>query len=142
MKSIVQRVATKAVIVRNGKVLLLREAKTYKDGTNIGKYSFPGGRLDPGERWEEGLRREVTEEAGVTIRIGKPLFVGEWHPVIQAIPHQIVAIFIVCYTESPDIVLSNEHDDAQWVDAASWKTLPVMSPDDEVLRLYFAENNA
>ena len=46
MTDMIQRVAMKAVIVKDGKVLLLREAKTYKDGTNIGRFHMPGGRLD------------------------------------------------------------------------------------------------
>jgi len=76
--NIVQRVAMKAVIVRDGKVLILREAKTYDEGTNIGRYHMPGGRLDPGENFEDGLRREVREETGLEVELEFPVYVGEW----------------------------------------------------------------
>ena len=38
-------VAQKAIIVNKNKVLIIREASTYKDGTNIGKWGVPGGRI-------------------------------------------------------------------------------------------------
>lgn len=132
-----QRIAFKAVIAKDGKALILREATTYTEGTNHGRYHFPGGRLEPGEAWEDGLRREVREETGLEVEINKPLFVGEWHPTIKGVPHQIIALFVLCTPASNDIVLSQEHDRYEWVDANSWHALDVMPPDDEVLEEYF-----
>lgn len=58
MENITLRVAGKAIIINSkGKVLLLREAVTYQEGTNIGRYQCPGGRLNPGESYTEGLLR-------------------------------------------------------------------------------------
>ena len=51
------RVAAKAVIVKDGKVLILREASTYTEGTNIGKWGSPGGRIEASESFFDGLRR-------------------------------------------------------------------------------------
>ncbi len=76
MNDIVQRIAIKAVIVKDKKVLVLREAVTYKEGTNHGRYHFPGGRLNIGEPFLQGLKREVREETGLEITIKNPLFVG------------------------------------------------------------------
>jgi 8-oxo-dGTP diphosphatase len=136
--TIKQRIAFKAVIAnKEGQVLLLREASTYKDGTNIGRYHFPGGRLEPGEAWQRGLEREVQEETGFRIKIERPLFVGEWRPVIQGVPHQIVAVFMVCRTTSQKPRLSDEHDHFEWVDKQNWNALDVMPPDDEVLKTHF-----
>lgn len=53
----VERHAVRAVIVRDGRLLLLHTQR-YDD------YSFPGGGLDPGEDAIEGLRRELLEETG------------------------------------------------------------------------------
>jgi ADP-ribose pyrophosphatase YjhB (NUDIX family) len=72
------RIAFKAVIVGNdGKVLILREADTYEEGANVGRWGVPGGRLEPEEPWQDGLRREVSEETGLKIEIVKPLYIGE-----------------------------------------------------------------
>ncbi|HSX29424.1 MAG TPA: NUDIX domain-containing protein [Candidatus Saccharimonadales bacterium] len=81
----------------------------------------------------------MLEETGLTVQIGKPLYVGEWHPVIKDVPHQIVALFMVCTANTDIVRLSDEHDHAEWVTADSWHKLDVMPPDDKVLRAYFAD---
>ena len=124
----------KAVIVnKEGKVLILREAATYGDGTQRGRYHMPGGRIEIGENFEAALRREVQEEAGIEVDIEYPIYVGEWRPVIKGVPHQIVATFLVCTPKSTEIRLSTEHDDFQWVDPADYKDFDVMDPEDRVL---------
>lgn len=54
---IMKRDAVRAVIAREGRLLLLH-TRRYDD------YSFPGGGLDPGEDAIAGLRRELMEETG------------------------------------------------------------------------------
>ena len=138
MSDIVLRVAAKAVIVKDGKVLLLREAATYGDGTQRGRYHMPGGRIEPGEQFEEALRREAREETGLEIEIKDPIFVGEWRPVIKGTPNQIVGIFFVCTPKTDEVVLSSEHDEYQWVDAKTADDFDVMDPEDKVLEKYFS----
>ncbi|HEY4477365.1 MAG TPA: NUDIX domain-containing protein [Candidatus Paceibacterota bacterium] len=65
-------IATKAVIAHDGKILILREAGSYAEGTNMGRYDLPGGRLKPGEHFSEALKREVVEETGVKYPNWKP----------------------------------------------------------------------
>ena len=134
---VVLRVAAKAVITRgDGKVLVVREAGTYDEGTKIGKYGIPGGRLNPGESYEDGLRREVEEETGLKIEPLYPLYVGEWRPEIKGVPHQIVAIFTVCKAKTTDVKLSDEHDDFKWINPGHPKGVSFMEPDDEVIERY------
>jgi ADP-ribose pyrophosphatase YjhB (NUDIX family) len=47
-------VAAKAIIISEGKVLLLREA-AYDEGTNVGKWGVPGGRIHDDEPILDGL---------------------------------------------------------------------------------------
>ncbi len=132
-----QRIATKALIIDgNGKYLLLREASTYKEGTNVGRYHLPGGRLNIGEYFEDGLFREVKEETGLEIEIVRPLYVGEWRPVIKGIRNQIVAIFFLCRAKSTKVTLSEEHDDFQWVSPKEDNKLDVMDPENKVIASY------
>ena len=58
-------VATKAFIEYEGKILILQESGKYVDGTNVGRYDVPGGRVEPGQRFDESLRREIKEETGL-----------------------------------------------------------------------------
>lgn len=136
-QQITQRIAMKAVIVNDeGKVLILREAKTYSEGTNTGRYGVPGGRLNPGEPFLDGLNREVMEETGLEVTVEQPLFVGERFPVIHEVPNQIVMVYFVCRAKSTQVELSDEHDDYQWVSPAEAEAYDIMPPDDEVIRTY------
>ena len=54
--------ATLLFVVRDGQVLLIRK----KRGLGAGKINGPGGKLDPGETWEEAAVREVQEEICIT----------------------------------------------------------------------------
>lgn len=139
MNELVLRVAAKGVVVRDdGKVLVLREAG-YDEGTNEGKWGLPGGRLNNGETYSDGLQREIKEEAGLDVVPGKPVYVGEWHPVIKGVPHQIIAIFSACSYRSGEVVLSNEHSAYKWIDLSDITELSFMPPDDDVLRSFFSD---
>lgn len=138
---VTQRIATKALIVNdNGQVLILREADTYEEGTNISRYGLPGGRIDPGEPFLEGLKREVYEETGLDIEVKNPLYVGEWWPVIKGNKNQIVAIFFVCKALNSNVKLSEEHDDFQWITPEQAADYDFMPPDDKVIKTY-AQNH-
>lgn len=103
-------VAAKAAIISpKGKVLILREAATDKNNTKVGIWGLVGGRLEPGETFTDCLQREVAEETGLRIQIGDPIYVGEWHPVIRNVQHQIIGIFILCRSDTERIRLSVEH---------------------------------
>lgn len=58
---------TAAVIEEGGRVLIARRKAADRFG---GLWEFPGGKLEPGEAPEAGLRREILEELGVETRIG------------------------------------------------------------------------
>ena len=114
-------VATKAFIVKDGKVLVVRESSNYKDGTNAGKYDIVGGRLEPGQRFDESLLREIKEETGLHASIGKPFFVNEWRPEVRGEKWQIVATFFACNADTGDVVLGEDHDDHKWIDPKEYK---------------------
>lgn len=113
--------ATKAFIVYNGKVLILRESVKYQDGGNVGRYDVPGGRVEPGQRWDESLKREIKEETGLEITIGRPFYVGEWRPVVRGEQWQIIGTFFECTAESDQVTLSDDHDKYLWIDPKGYR---------------------
>jgi 8-oxo-dGTP diphosphatase len=138
---IVQRVATKAVIIKDGKLLILREAATYGDGTQRGRYHMPGGRVESGEHFEAALRREVREETGLEVTIKQPIYVGEWRPVIKGVPNQIIGIFFVCSPLTDSVTLSSEHDNYEWIDPVNQANFDIMDPEDKVIEQYLKSRN-
>ncbi len=133
MSEVNLRVAAKAVIVHEGKVLIVREASSYQEGSKLGQYGLVGGRIDPEESFYDALDREVAEEVGLQIKPIRPLHVGEWWPEIKGVKNHIVAIFMECSMVDGNIKLSEEHDDYQWVDLENIKKLLVMEPDKSVV---------
>ena len=131
-----QRIATKALIIKDGKILLLREAATYGDGTQRGRYHLPGGRVEVGEPFQNALNREIMEETGLTVEIGQPFFVGEWRPEIKGEINQIIGIFFICTATSENVKLSTEHDAYEWIDPTSWQDFDVMDPEGDVINRY------
>jgi len=115
-------VAMKAFIVHDGKVLILRETEQNVKNISTHHYGCVGGRMKPGEKFEDCLRREVREETGLKIEIGRPFFVGEWRPVVKGEPWQVVAVYFACTTDSANIQLTDEHDDYQWINPADYKS--------------------
>lgn len=69
------RVTVKALVVKDGKILLIKESPELS-----GKWELPGGGLDFGEDIHEGLRREVEEEMGVKVKSieERPQYVWTW----------------------------------------------------------------
>ena len=119
-------VAMKAFIVHDGKVLILRESPKDTERTNVGKYDVVGGRVKPGQRFDESLLREIHEETGLAVKIGKPFHVDEWRPVVRGEPWQIVAAFFECSTKSDAVTLSDEHDDYRWIDPHAYRSYPLI----------------
>lgn len=131
-----QFISTKAFIVHQGKVLILREADAYEDGYNAGTYEIPGGRVEPGERFDAGLLREIEEEVGLTsISVGKPFFIGEYRPVVRDEQWQVIAIYFECSTDIDKVVLSKDHDGYEWIEPKNYENYPLKS----VSKMAFAE---
>ena len=59
-----------AVVWRGGKILIDRRAEK---GLLGGMWEFPGGKIEPGETPEGALKREVAEELGIGVEVGKRL---------------------------------------------------------------------
>ncbi len=128
--------AVKAFIEFNGKVLLLRESKHYADGANAGKFYVPGGRVEPGEFFLDSLRREVAEECGLEIEIGKPFFVGEWRPVVKGEQWQIIGAFFLCKAKTDEVKLSSDQDRFIWINPRDYAKFSIMKPEDEAFLEY------
>lgn len=133
------RVAAKALVTDEaGRVLILREAETYEEGTNIGKWGLPGGRIEAAEPFFEALAREVKEEAGLTVTAGQPVHVDEWWPVIRGVKTHIVGMFIACTSAGGDVTLSDEHDKYEWIEPEAHADFAMMESESRAIAAWLA----
>ena len=109
-------VATKAFIYNQNRVLLVRESAKYVDGSNPERWDVPGGRIEPGQRFDESLRREVKEETGLEVEIGSPFHVDEWRPQVRGEQWQIVGVFFECTSAGDTVTLGLDHNKYEWID--------------------------
>lgn len=56
------------LVFRNGKLLI---TKRYDDAHLGGLWEFPGGKLEPKETFEQCLVRELCEELGIEVHVGR-----------------------------------------------------------------------
>ncbi|MCD1626090.1 NUDIX hydrolase [Seohaeicola saemankumensis] len=82
------RLATRAVILHDNRLLLVN---AYRDpGSDL--WCAPGGGVDAGQSLPHNLIREVHEETGLTIRVGPPCLVNEFHDPERGF-HQVEVFF-------------------------------------------------
>ncbi|MCG3118520.1 MAG: NADH pyrophosphatase [bacterium] len=97
-----------AVILQNGKVLLVRRAnEPFKN-----HWDFPGGFLECGERAEDGLKREVGEELTVGVKIIRVL--GIYPDTYGPGGEATLNIYYYCKILPGNIVPQIEIAEAEW----------------------------
>lgn len=114
-------IALKALVEYKGRVLIIRESTKNPVGTNPNKYDVVGGRLKSGESYSTCLKREVSEETGLKIKIGRPFYIGEWRPLVKGRRWQIIGVFFSCQAKSNKVRLSRDHDNFRWINPKNYK---------------------
>ncbi|MFN3994755.1 MAG: NUDIX domain-containing protein [Tabrizicola flagellatus] len=97
------RIAVRALILHQDRLLLVN---AYPDA-HLGLWCAPGGGCEAGQSLPENLAREVMEETGLTVAVGAPVLVNEFHDPDTGF-HQI-DLFFRC------TIAGGEIDDA-WQD--------------------------
>lgn len=104
------QLAVSAAIFRDGKILLVRRARSPAKGF----YSLPGGRVEFGETLHVALHREVDEETALKIEI---VDLAGWREVVPGTSgggHYLIMSFAARWA-SGEPVLNDEHDDFKWL---------------------------
>ncbi|MGA2291058.1 NUDIX hydrolase [Bradyrhizobium sp.] len=104
------QLAVSAAIFRQGRILLVRRARSPAKGF----YSLPGGRVEFGESLHAALHREVDEETALKIEI---IGLAGWREVVPgtiAEGHYLIMSFAARWT-SGEPVLNDELDDFRWL---------------------------
>lgn len=107
-------------VIQNSKDEYLICRKPITRGVFPGQWALPGGGIEPGERMEAALRREIKEEAGIEISDIQPLFFKDGiYPKLFADGNQknIYMIFLIfgCRALSENVVIGEEFESYAWV---------------------------
>ena len=104
------QLAVSAAIFREGKILLVRRARSPAKGF----YSLPGGRVEFGETLHAALHREVAEETTLTIEIAGLAAWREVLPTTEGGGHFVILSFAARWSAGePD--LNEELDHHLWL---------------------------
>ncbi|MGB9042890.1 MAG: NUDIX hydrolase [Pseudolabrys sp.] len=106
--------AVSAAIIRNGKVLIVRRARS----PALNLYTLPGGTVELGEALTDAVIREVREETALTIEPVAPA--GHREVIARDSEGRIERHFVIlCFAArwlAGEPVLNDELDDARWID--------------------------
>lgn len=102
-------------IVENadGEILLVKNR-------HYGQYTVPGGQVENGENLIDALKREIREEAGVEVAVGRLLCVSSntraypGYNGYQTVPTKVMLGFACVYTGG-ELATSDETSESLWV---------------------------
>jgi ADP-ribose pyrophosphatase YjhB (NUDIX family) len=104
----------------SGRLLLIRRANE----PGRGRWSVPGGRVEPGETDHDAVIREVAEETGLTVEI------TGWLGAVQRRAPE-AAVFDIhdyrCRATGETLRAGDDADDARWCDTETLASLPVVT---------------
>ncbi|MEI8050401.1 MAG: NUDIX hydrolase [Actinomycetes bacterium] len=95
-------------------------------------WSFPKGKLDPGESFEECALREVLEETGFVCRLDR--FVGVTEYTHRKGRPKIVAYWLMTIVDG-EFTVNPEADEIRWVSLSKARALVTYDRDRELLDL-------
>ncbi|MGH9089358.1 MAG: NUDIX hydrolase [Acidimicrobiales bacterium] len=93
-------------------------------------WTFPKGKLEPGESFEECAYREVVEETGLRCRLGR--FVGHTEYLDRKDRPKVVAYWIMV-VDGGEFVSNDEVDEVRWLEPTAAVELLTYERDRELL---------
>lgn len=118
---------TAAVIERDGRVLICRRRADQKHPL---KWEFPGGKVEPGEDPETGLRRELREELGVEVEQAREITRFEYQ-----YPGQLPILLVFFRVETAGGSIQNRiFDQILWAPRAELPSFDFVEGDIEFVR--------
>lgn len=112
------RLAVRGIILHQDRLLLVNAWPPAKDGTQSDLWCAPGGGVEKGHSLPDNLARELMEECGLTVEIGAPCLVNEFHNPDSGF-HQVEVFFRCQLTNEPP---SQWQDPERIVNRRQWFT--------------------
>lgn len=131
------KIAQKAIIAKDGKVLVLLDPLMDKI-----IWEIPGGRLNINENPQVGLQREIFEELGVTINVGEVVHMEQFIQGSEGKRAFVIVYVATLQDEQADLVLnSQEVSEVRWIDENDLDNIVIFPEYLRALRCYFENYN-
>ena len=116
--------AVGAVVRRGDEILLIRRGR----GAAVGQWAIPGGRVEFGEGLKAAVAREVREETGLDVQVGR--FLG-WAERMgdDPAPYHYVILDFAAEPLDPAVPAraGDDADDVAWVRTNAIETYPLVA---------------
>lgn len=123
------------VLIKNsrGDYLFLRRTKLLATDSGKTSWDIPGGRINPGERLVDALKREIREETGHNME-SAPELIAAQDILVPTKDLHVVRLTYIASEDIPEINLSYQHDEYKWVELADIASVDVEPYLAEVLK--------
>ena len=113
----------RGVVREDNKILILRRHP--KSRNNPHKWELPGGKVDPGEFFDNALIREFKEETNLDVKIESLFEVVQDEFISRRTNQPISTVQLMMNLEIMDgeVQISSEHDEYKWVSIEELKEL-------------------
>jgi 8-oxo-dGTP diphosphatase len=125
------------MIMKDGKLLLGKRhedpEKASSSLNGAGTWTMPGGKLEFGETFEEGAKREVLEETGIALNKVDVICVNQ--DIIETAHFITVGLFSDDFSGDPIVMEPDEITEWRWFDVNNLPS-PIYFPSAKVLENY------
>ena len=116
------------IIINQNKILI---GKRKDKDIGGGKWEFPGGKIEVGETNSEALERELYEELGISVKIGKELM--NYEHMFKTTIYNISFMEIIDYEGE---ICNNAHSEIKWVKFSNLPEYDFISGDDRFIQSF------
>ena len=120
------------IIINQNKILI---GKRKDKDIGGGKWEFPGGKIEVGETNSEALERELYEELGISVKIGKELM--NYEHMFKTTIYNISFMEIIDYDGE---IRNNAHSEIKWVKFSNLLEYDFISGDDRFIQFFLKVN--
>ena len=117
-----------AIIINKNRILI---GKRKDEDIGGGKWEFPGGKIEIGETNSEALERELYEELGISVKIGKELM--NYEHMFKTTIYNISFMEIIDYDGE---IRNNAHSEINWVKFSNLLEYDFISGDDRFIQSF------